>query len=527
MRSELSQYGQQRRPAVGMPVATFRKYCAVLGMLLAAILVLFADTFLSMARTWANSDTFLHGTLIFPISAWLIWLKREKLARTPVDGYWPGLLLLLGLSLTWWCANALGVQVVQQLAVVAMIVGSVITTMGPAFSRRIAFPLGYLIFAVPIGEALVPYLMDYTATFTVEALNLTGVPVFREGRYFSIPAGNFEIARACSGIRYLLAALALGTLFAYMMFHDNRKRMFFIAFSFVMPIVANGLRAYAIVLMAQYLGIETASGVDHVIFGWVFFGIIMLLMFYVGSLFADGVEKPARTTLGLPPADSAPLPASVVLLGAAVVSAAAGPALALNRYQQPPPERTTLSAMPVEIPGWRRAAPGDSEWRPRFLGADHEEFQRFLSGRAAVDVAIIRYRGHAQGGELANSENSFADPGSWRFGDTRSIAVEMRDGSEVTITEISARSRTEMRTIWYWYDVDGRRANTDLGVKLLEARRLMAGTTPLSSAVIMAAGPYGDVEQSRDVLEQFVRSSTRIVSDCLKSRRQVTSCGSR
>ena len=76
--------------------------------------------------------------------------------------------------------------------------------------RRILFPLAYLLFAVPLGDFLVGPLQDVTAVFTVWALQLTGIPVYLEGRFFYIPTGAFEVAEACSGIRYLIASLALG-----------------------------------------------------------------------------------------------------------------------------------------------------------------------------------------------------------------------------------------------------------------------------------------------------------------------------
>ncbi len=88
------------------------------------------------------------------------------------------------------------------------------------------FPLAYMFFAVPMGEGLVPKLMSFTADFTLWALRLTGLPVFRDGMFFSIPAGDFEVATACSGIRYLMASFALGTLYAFLSFRSFKKQEF-------------------------------------------------------------------------------------------------------------------------------------------------------------------------------------------------------------------------------------------------------------------------------------------------------------
>ena len=139
----------------------------------------------------------------------------------------------------------------QQMALVEMATAIVWEVLGTEIARALVFPLGYLFFAVPLGEGLVPYLMDFTADFTVKALQFSGVPVYREALYFSIPSGNFEVVKACSGIRYLIASVALGTLYAYISYRSVSRRLLFIALAVLVPIVANGVRAYGIVMLAH------------------------------------------------------------------------------------------------------------------------------------------------------------------------------------------------------------------------------------------------------------------------------------
>lgn len=146
-----------------------------------------------------------------------------------------------------------------------------------------AFPLGFLLFAVPVGEALIPPLQQVTAWFTVEGLRLTGIPVWWEGLYLSIPAGHFEVAEACSGLRYLMASVALGVLYAYLTYRSPWRRLAFVVLSMVMPIVANGIRAYGIVMIAHLEEMKYATGVDHLIYGWLFFGLVVLLDVLVRS----------------------------------------------------------------------------------------------------------------------------------------------------------------------------------------------------------------------------------------------------
>ena len=144
--------------------------------------------------------------------------------------------------------------VVKQLAIVGLIFSAVWLVFGTAIIRALFFPLAFLIFAVPFGEDLIPSLMEFTAEFTVMMVRLTSIPVYQEGLFFSLPSGNWSVVQACSGIRYLIATVALGSLYAYLTYTQLKKRLFFILISFIIPVVANGLRAFMIVMIGHLSG---------------------------------------------------------------------------------------------------------------------------------------------------------------------------------------------------------------------------------------------------------------------------------
>jgi exosortase len=98
--------------------------------------------------------------------------------------------------------------------------------LGWKVARRMTFPLLFLFFAVPFGEFTQPKLMDWTAYFTILGLRLTGIPVYSEGQNLVIPSGSWSVIEACSGVRYLIASVTVGTLFAYLTYHSLRRRLF-------------------------------------------------------------------------------------------------------------------------------------------------------------------------------------------------------------------------------------------------------------------------------------------------------------
>ena len=267
--------------------AGWRTALPLLVLTLGAIVALYWPTAQSIVAIWDRSETFAHGFLIVPIVLYLLWTRRKLIAQqTPVaDWLGAGLLALAGMA--WLVANAGKVQVVQQFAFVAMIPAAVIAIAGRRAAWAMAFPLAFLFLGVPVGEGLIPPLMDFTADFTVAALKLSGMPVYREGTFFMIPSGQWSVVEGCSGLRYLIASITVGTLYAYLSYQDIRKRVIFIALSVIVPIIANGLRAYMIVMIAHLSDMKLALGIDHLIYGWVFFGIVMLLLFWIGSYWRD------------------------------------------------------------------------------------------------------------------------------------------------------------------------------------------------------------------------------------------------
>jgi exosortase A len=164
--------------------------------------------------------------------------------------------------------------------------------LGTAALRLLAFPLAFLFFAVPFGEFLMPTLIDRTADVTIWALRLTGVPVYREGNFFTIPTGRWSVVEACSGLRYLIASLMVGCLFAYLSYRTLRRRAIFVACAIAVPIVANWIRAYMIVMLGHLSGNRLAVGADHLLYGWVFFGVVMALLFFIGARWREDLGQP-------------------------------------------------------------------------------------------------------------------------------------------------------------------------------------------------------------------------------------------
>jgi exosortase A len=246
----------------------------------AVVVGIFWSTVSGMVEVWAHSRTFAHGFLVLPACFYLIWCYRGRLSGIrPTPSGW-GLLALLAMGSGWFLARLADQQVGQQLAVITMFPALVWAILGTQVVRILFFPLGFLIFALPIGTSVEPWLQDFTAAFIVAGLKLVGIPVNMEGYFIVVPSGTWEVARDCGGLRYVLPGLALGYLYAGVTYRRWQQRLRFLLLCLSLLIVANGFRAYAII-MANHLGI--VEGTDHRVFSYTVYGVTVLLLFWLGS----------------------------------------------------------------------------------------------------------------------------------------------------------------------------------------------------------------------------------------------------
>src|SRR3954469_17633017 len=131
-----------------------------LGVLLAWVVASYASTGRAMASIWLRSDTFAHGLIVPPITLWLVWRMRHELsALTPRPAWW-SLGLVAAVGCLWLLGEVAAVNSVSQFALTALVVAAVIAVLGTTVARRLAFPLGFLFFAVPMGDFIMPQLME-------------------------------------------------------------------------------------------------------------------------------------------------------------------------------------------------------------------------------------------------------------------------------------------------------------------------------------------------------------------------------
>ncbi len=194
--------------------AAWRRNAALLAGVWAVLLLLFhRDVADLLAIYWTNT-TFGHCLFIAPVVAWLVWQRRADLPAVRAEAWGPGLLVIGGGGFAWLLGDAAGVALFRHLGLVVMLQGAVVALLGPNVGRALLFPLCYMIFLVPFGDALEKPLQDLTVAIMVPLLDLFGVPAHVDGVLITTPNGYFEVAEACSGSKFVIAMVAYCTLVA-------------------------------------------------------------------------------------------------------------------------------------------------------------------------------------------------------------------------------------------------------------------------------------------------------------------------
>jgi exosortase A len=470
--------------------------CAVAALVL--VLAAYCATTGAIIGIWLRSATFAHGVMIPPIALWLVWRRREQLAAVPCRP-WPWALAALAAAGTLWLLSSVAnVQVIEQYCLVVLLAATIAAVLGRAFALAIAFPLAYLLLAVPFGEVFVPPLIDFTARFTVTLLQLAGIPVFHENSYISLPTGNWSVVEACSGLRYLIASLALGTLYAYLTYRGLWRRLTFIAVALVLPVIANGLRACLIVLIGHWSDMTLAIGVDHLVYGWVFFGLVMTLMFWCGAHWRQ-YDRQAGAVAG----DAAlrqPSARPAAFIGitiAAVALAATWPllaALALRPASSMPQAGGAAEpqlALPPPPAPWRASPMLASDWRALHQGRPQRVSTNYGDGRRTVSLQLTWYRHQGKDAELLAPVRRLA-PGQaqWSESGVRRRAITL-GGRSLAVRQSTEQSADVKLLVWRWYRLPGGDTSSPLRVKLALAKAKLFGGDD-SGAEIVVASAYGE-----------------------------------
>jgi exosortase A len=445
-----------------------------------------------MAEQW-HTSTYSYAWFILPMSLYLGWrIRRDLESLVPSPSFWI-LLLVPALAFAWLLGAMTSTALIQHFFLVAMIVCLIWGEIGTPAARVLWMPLVFLFFAVPMGDSLIPWLQDFSAWFAIKLLDLTRVPALLEGRIITIPSGKWEVAEACSGIRYLLATVTVGFVYAAITYRKWTRRLVFFVASALIPVLANGLRVYGIILTDYLGGTRVARSADHILAGWLFLSIITVLLFAVGMRWREEAPQiPSKDfssegelTSQASPKKKATNSLSRLILFAVVALALAGAAPLAAKLLSHKAETTNpkLRVPSVSLP-WSPTGRDLFGWRPVLRAPDAELVDTYEWQSHLVKLYVAYYESGGKEAKLVSSANSLFDKFRWqRIGEGSSEARV--EGKFIRVHQISVRSAGASLLLWHWYWADGKFTSNEYETKWLLAKSRL--TRSGGSALIVAA----------------------------------------
>jgi exosortase A len=480
--------------------------------ILGLVLTIFWQTTWSMVELWGSSGTYSHGFLVLPAFVWLVWRRRLTLSRLPMRSSWLGVLALAVSGLIWLIGRFAAANAPTQLALVAMVPAAIAAVLGAAWLRALAFPLAFLLFAVPIGDSLVPYLTDWTADFTVMALRLSGVPVHREGNFFSIPSGNWSVLEACSGMRYVFGGLMAVTLYAWTVYRSNSRRLLFVTGALAITVVANWFRAYGIVMLAHLSNNRLATDVDHFIYGGLFFVVIMTILFALGALWREDLPDSSAIRASSPTTSRDADEASQIrkprrTLAAALATAvtlSVWPLISLATGAESRLDGDKMADIEPQA-GWIRVDQAPAKWRPHLSNPSQVSLQTFIRDGRRVGISVGVFGRPAPDSKLTSSLNRLVASNdlSWNLVQ-HGVAEVHHHGQVIPIETATLIGREAQIVAWHWYWVDGLVTTSPSRAMLAQVLARLRGRSEVSAWVTVYTVESEGIRSAGLVLEDFL-----------------------
>jgi exosortase len=259
-----------------------------LAILALVFIVLYSPTFSMFWYDWSTDDNYSHGFLVPFIVGYLVWTKREQLRRLSPTSSWTGLpVLLAGVGV--YILGTIGSEwFLRRSSMIVVLGGLILYLYGIGYFKILLFPLVYLIFMVPlpaiIYSALAFRLQILVSIISAHLIRWAGIAVYRNGNILEVAnVGPLAVEEACSGMRSIMALLALSALLAYILYRTKLRQWILVAFALPVAVITNIFRVTATGILSYHFGREMAEGWLHESFGWVVFVIAFALLWLVSK----------------------------------------------------------------------------------------------------------------------------------------------------------------------------------------------------------------------------------------------------
>ena len=489
------------------------KISIVIFMLMVIVMgVLFQPTISYLIKLWNQFETgnYAHGYLVLAVSGYIVYEKLDALKRLLPQHSFAALFSVVLASFFWATVEFIDVEMLQTVGLLLLLLTVVWSIFGLQIWKELAFPILFICFAIPIWFPLSPILQDITAEVVYGIVQLFNLTASREDNLILLPYGTMSIDEACSGLNYLLAAMTMGTLYAYLNFIQLKMRIMIILIVITAAVLANILRVFLIVYVGYTSQMKHPWVHDHLTMGWVLFSVIMGALLFLDNRIQSRREvvkdDPSAGQVSinsgshevmahLDKADSWKTFVFTIVLTVALVS---GPYTFYLTQHKTVAENVEI-VLPERQTEWRGVISNRGDWRPAFHGAVSQK-RLYIKDKEKVSLYIGYYPVQKQGEELVNGMNRISNEENWRPIYYRDKSYEV-DGFQVK-EQVVTNAAQKKRLIWYWYSVAGQQTTNKYIAKALQLLAILNRSE--KTYVVIFSTEFGELDRARGVMRDFM-----------------------
>lgn len=447
---------------------------------------LYADSLRFLAQTWLEDDNYSHGPFIPLISLYLIWLRRRQFQAIERRGSWWGIPIVGAGLFVYVVGEFAAMHSIVQFSLWVVIMGLLTCAIGLSGIRLLAFPLLYLLAAVPLptflqGE-LSSRLQLWSSALGIGCLQLVGVMAYREGNVIDLGPIQLQVVEACSGIRYLFPLIALTLLCAYLYRQPLWKRAVLVLSSIPISILLNGFRIGAIGVLVEAYGGSAAEGFSHFFEGWVFFvaslGLLCGEMWLLARVGSNASRRRFAELIGPPEAEAPVSPLTVrpfaarvspvpLLTGGVLLILAAFAAPSVAQQDFPPPARQMLLDFPLQLGEWGGAS---SVMERQYLDAlqlDDYVLADYSAGKQAPVNVYVAYYQSPKKGLSSHSPRQCIPGGGWEITSFETVRLDPASGvgQALDVNRVAIQKGGQKQIVYYWFKQRDRLITSEYFVK--------------------------------------------------------------
>lgn len=456
-------------------------YMVVLLVMTGLLVYPFLDTIQDMMQRWDTKEEYGYGYIIPFITLFLIWQRKDLLAKQAFKPTYLAVPLLLISGGLYFMGTVSTTHTLSQYALVLTLLSLAYGLLGWDTFKIVAIPIAVLFFMVPlppfIYNNLSGKLQLISSELGVAVIRSFGISVYLEGNVIDLGAYKLQVVEACSGLRYLFPLVSLSFIAAYLYRVETWKRVIIFLSSVPITVLMNSFRIGVIGVLVEYYGIEQAEGFLHDFEGWFIFMACMGILFIEMAVLARIGKRKRKLSevfeieMPVPIDDDCEkkpqgidITHYILLATLALYSIST---LYIQEREDLKLARKDYSEFPLSINEWTGRKTYLENKILKSLKADDYIMADYLNSNGDAINYYVAYYASQQAGAAAHSPRACIPGGGWKINDLQTVDIDGITimGESLSVNRMIIKKGDYGQLVYYWFQQRDRVVTNEYMVK--------------------------------------------------------------